>query len=273
MDRPAIRITSKDNQYLKLLRSLHSRKGRAESGLFLVEGLRLAEEAWLSGWPLQFGLLNEDAPESPRLRRLLAALTAAGLPFYSAPAALFAAAAATEHPQGLLLAAKQAASKPLPRLTRPAYYVYLDAVADPGNLGTIMRSAHAAGSAGLILGANSADPYNPKTVRAAMGALFRLPFCRVGGQEEALALFRNLGATAYAAAADGRDIRNLTAALQQTHVWLLGSEAAGVASFWTSAAALRVSLPMAEGAESLNVAAAAAVLFYQSLFAQSAAPV
>ena len=147
-------------------------------------------------------------------------------------------------------------------------YAFCDGVADPGNMGTIFRSAYAAGVSGLILGPDSADPYNPKVVRSAMGAIFRMPFYRAVDEKDAFAAVDNLNLPVYASAMAGQDIRQTGDALRRPHIWVLGSEARGVSETWLKRADMKVSLPMREEAESLNVAVAAGVLFYQSFFAK-----
>lgn len=255
-------ITSKDNQKLKLIRSLHLKKHRYDTGLFLAEGLRLAEEAALSA-DCVFFLFSEDALTQPRAAALLTELQDRGAECLRVNEALFASVAATENPQGVLAVCR------MPELALPApgpWFAYCDGLHDPGNLGSVMRSAAAAGCSGLLLSPDTADPWNPKTVRASMGAVFRLPLWRAASDAAALAAMNELDATPLVTAMDGEDIRRCGDLLRLTHCWVLGSEAAGVSPFWREHAARTVSLPMAEGAESLNVSCAAAVLFYQSFF-------
>ena len=99
-----------------------------------------------------------------------------------------------------------------------------------------------------------------------MGGLFHLPLARTKSNEAALAVVRQLGLSILVTAMDGVDIRQAALWLRQPHLWVLGSEATGVSAFWRQQADSSISLPMREGAESLNVAAAATVLFYQSFF-------
>lgn len=126
-------------------------------------------------------------------------------------------AAATEHAQGVLTAVH------LPMLQRPIdnanWYVYADTIADPGNLGTIWRSAHATGASALLLSADSVDPFNPKVVRASMGAAFKLPVYRCQDNTDALALMEELGLARLCARANGMDVRDCGSFLLQPHVW------------------------------------------------------
>jgi RNA methyltransferase, TrmH family len=255
-------INSKDNQYLRLARSLQQKKGRIASGCFLIEGIRLAEEALSCLLPICFAIVAEDADS--RILALARELDGSNIAVYQVSPALLAGITATEHSQGIAMVASLPKNNPLPEGGH--CYALCDGIADPGNLGTIIRSAYAAGLAGLMLTDGCADLYNPKTVRAAMGALFRLPVYAAVSGEEAYALARSRGLMVYITDADGRDIRSCDAELKKPHLWVLGSEAEGVSPYLRETADLSVSLPMREGAESLNVASAAAVLFYQSFF-------
>jgi TrmH family RNA methyltransferase len=253
-------ITSRDNQYVKLARSIKSRKGRMESGCFLLEGVRLAEEALKAGWPLKYALVSEQALTNQRLLDALAGLQKQQVPTYTLPPGLFAQAADTEHSQGLLLIAQlppQAQALP----SGVDFLLLADRLADPGNLGTIMRTAWAAGVDALLLSPGCADPYSPKAARASMGAVLHLPLLHYEDEAAMFKLLQERGLVLYAAAADGQS-RYDAVPLDKPLIWLLGAEAAGLCPFWRQAATHSVYLPMAKGAESLNVAAAAAVLLY-----------
>lgn len=261
-------ITAKDNRKLKLIRGLRLKKRRSGEGLFLAEGLRLAEEAAARG-DCRFVLFAREALDEPRFSRLEQAFRQRGVECLYTTAALFDSVAATDNPQGVLAVCR------VPEMAEPekgGWFAYCDGLSDPGNLGAIMRSAAAAGCSGLLLSAAAADPWNPKAVRASMGAVFRLPLWRASSDAQALALLRKLKLTPLVTAMDGRDIRSCHSLLRQPHCWILGSEAEGVSPFWRRPDLIAVSLPMAEGAESLNVSCAASVLFYQSFFSAGILP-
>lgn len=262
MDLPL--ITSRDNQYVKVGCSLKNKKGRRHSGCFLLEGLRLAEEALAASWPVSYALVNEEAQSQPRIRELVSGLLLRQTPVFALPPGLFAQASDTEHSQGLLLVARlpqKSTALPPVKPSRDDFFVLADRLADPGNLGAIMRTAWAAGVDGLLLTSGCADPYSPKAARASMGAVLRLPVLLFEDEVALLAKLQERGLTIYAATAEG-EYRYDTAPLAQPLVWLLGAEATGLSPFWRKAAAHSVYLPMAPGAESLNVAATAAVLLY-----------
>lgn len=264
-------ITSKDNQYLKMARATHTKKGRDEYGCYMLEGLRLVGEALDYGIPAFYAFFSESALTDSRIAALAEQVEQRRIACAVISDELFTGISATEHPQGAALLANFL----VPALHMPDEeqncFIYTDNISDPGNLGTIIRTAHAANAAGLILSRESADVYNPKVLRSGMGATFKLPMYRAGQNQQALELMRDIGLNIYVAAAAGVDIREAALDLTAPHVWVLGSEAAGADPFWIEQADALVRLPMKEGAESLNVAAAAAVLLYQSYFAFSAA--
>jgi len=253
-------ITSRENQYVKLAASLKTSKGREQNGCFLLEGLHLAEEAIHTAWPLRYALIDANLAGHPRLLTILQYLSGQHIPIYTLPPALFQQTADTQHSQGLLLIVDlPPAAQALPR--KADFLLLTDRLADPGNLGTIMRTAWAAGAQGLLLTPGCADPYSPKVTRASMGAVLRLPLLRFAEETEMLNLLKQRGLALYAACADGASRYDQTP-LTQPLVWLFGAEASGLSAFWRENATQSVYLPMANGAESLNVASAAAVLLY-----------
>ena len=147
-------ITSKDNQKLKLIRGLHLKKRRYDTGLFLAEGLRIAEEAARAA-DCVLALFSEDALREPRVAGLVQELQDRGAECLRVSDALFASVAATENPQGVLAVCR------IPEQVLPAsgpWFAYCDGLRDPGNLGSVMRSAAAAGCGGLLLSPDTADP-------------------------------------------------------------------------------------------------------------------
>ncbi len=256
-------ISSRDNQFLKLARALEQKKVREQQGLFLVEGVRLAEEALTADVHLSFALFAPEALATPRSSAIAAACAAAGTDCFQVREALLQQISQTQHSQGVLLVAQKAPPIPPEQLPQDGCLLVLDRLADPGNLGTILRTAHAAGAKGVLLTPGCADLYNPKAVRAAMGAVFKLPVLACATEVQALTLLQTQNRHIYAAAAGGEDLFRLPR-LTTPVAWVLGAEADGVSDFWLAAAHKKVGLPMTAGAESLNVAAAAAVFLYET---------
>ena len=257
-----IEIRAKENARLKEMRALASKKGRQKTDRLLVEGMRLAQSAWESGCQIDYAVCTAAA--AAKADALLTGLEQRQIPCYLVSEGLLATVSATEHSQGLVLVARRPA---LPLPAGEGYWLILDRVADPGNVGTILRSAHAAGAQAVLLGPGCADPDNPKAVRASMGAVFYLPRYQASEEELArLCAVRRL--PLYVAAGEGENIYAHQDRLQSPHAWVLGSEAQGVGAFWRQQAAGCYRLPMRRAAESLNVAAAASVLLYLSAAAQ-----
>lgn len=252
-------IASTTNPHVKRLRSLRDlpRERRSERSLFL-EGVRLVRDALASGVAPRLALYAPDLLQrTPEGAALLAQLT--GHPgCYEASPAVVAAAAATQHPQGVVAAFPWPEHKP-----RPGLRLVLDAVQDPGNVGTLLRSAEAAG-VGLVLCARStADVSSPKVLRAAMGAHFSLPFradldwAQIGDE---------LSACPVVYAADAQAAMPYYAAdWKQPAALIVGSEAHGVSAEGLSYATHCISIPMVGRTESLNAGVAGSVILFEAL--------
>lgn len=248
-------ITSRGNPLVKMLRKAASRGIATPDGFALAESPRLLEEALLAGIDIRGVFATEAA--RPKLERMLP--PHGNITLRILDEKLFRECATTTHPQGVLTLVK------LPRSNREVVLgglaVVLDSVQDPGNAGTIVRSAEAFGASGVIFLKGAASPTNPKTLRAAAGSLFRLPFLYGVDREEFLAAAGMAGTKLYAAAAHG-DVAVGDADFSGSAAVVIGSEAHGVAPVLLNAATA-VSAPT-ERVESLNAAVAAAVILYEA---------
>jgi TrmH family RNA methyltransferase len=252
-------ITSTHNPKLQQIRRLLSQpKARREARAFVAEGVRLVEEAFQAGWKFQQVLWSDDLNQAGRGRGrdLLAALTAAGISCEQADAAILQSISDTQTPQGIL-AVVEMASLPLP--PNPDFVLVLDNLRDPGNLGTILRTASAAGVQGVLLSPGCADPFNPKVVRSAMGAHFHLPTIPIEWPEisQKLAVIPT-----YLTDAAG-DLPYTQANFRAPLALIIGSEAEGAGTEARQLAQHRLSIPMPGHAESLNAAIAAAILMFE----------
>ena len=242
-------ITSLKNPKVTTWKSLKDRKGRRETGCFLVEGRKMVEEALASAFPVE-AVLVDDA-------RLEEFTLPAGIPAYSMPGYVLAVVCDTKTPQGIAAIVRMAevplAGKRL---------VAMDGVQDPGNVGTIWRTADAFGCDGLILLSGCADPYSAKTVRSSMGAVFRLPVytATAGEMKEALAAAHIplYGAALRDDTLDARDVDYTRSAIA------IGSEGRGLTEEMLTLCDRTVRIPMAERCESLNAAIAATVLLWEA---------
>jgi len=246
-------------------RKLTRRSGRDAAGLFLAEGRQAVVEALAEPAGVREVFATEGAADAHR-----ALLASAAVPVRLITDKAAAVLSETVTPQGLVAVcalrdvALEAATAPPPRLA-----VALAELADPGNAGTILRTADACGAGAVVFGAGSADPYGGKAVRASAGSLFHVDVVRGAPLGDAIDGFRAAGVTVLAADGGGEAaLDELTAELTGSVLWLFGNEARGVPADLAARADARVRIPMRGRAESLNLAAAAAICLYATQLAQ-----
>jgi TrmH family RNA methyltransferase len=246
------------------VRDLQRRKARGRRGLAVVEGVRLVEEALAAGLEFKGALVAPELARTTRGQSLAAELASHAVPIEEVGSRAFAELAGTETPQGIL-AIVQPRAWALNDVTGGPILV-VDGVQDPGNVGTLIRTAHALGASASLLLRGSADPMNPKALRAAMGATFRHPVVQLD-DAPFIAWGRERGVLLWAAAADGVPLpRALEARTwKELIAVMVGNEGAGIRPHLNELAAQRVAIPLARGAESLNVAVAAGILLYEVL--------
>jgi TrmH family RNA methyltransferase len=237
-------------------RRLQRRRERDHSGLFLVEGPQAVREALAAGLVTELFVAEgrEVGPTAPDVR--VTPVTAQGL----------AALAETVTPQGVVAVARQC-DVSLTEALGGDLVVVLAGIADPGNAGTVLRTADAAGARAVVFPDGTVDPYNGKCVRASAGSLFHVSVVRGGTLEATMATLKASGLTVLAADARGeRDLDSMLddGGLRGRTAWLFGSEAHGLPAGVAAAADARVRVPIHGRAESLNLAAAAAVCLYAS---------
>ncbi len=248
------RITSAKNPAARLLRSLRDRKGREAEGMFLVEGEKLIGEALDCG--LDIGELIADDDHAAAAE----AFAARGARAHLAPRSLLESVCDTRTPQGICAAFALPAPVPTDRL--PDRVVALDGTQDPDNVGTIWRTADAAGFQGMLFGGGCADPLSPKVQRAAMGSGFRVPFAHADDLPAALADLAGRGYGIVASDLRGQDFYARPDPGPR-FVLVIGNEARGISDATRAAATMLVKLPMRGGAESLNAAVAAGIMMYE----------
>ena len=244
-----------------MIRDLHRRRGRERRGLALAEGVRLVEEALDAGLPVRGAAISPALEGTIRGKALKRALEQRGVRLEAVSDDDLEALADTEHPQGVVAVVEPRRWSLEDIEAAPGRPVLLlDGVQDPGNVGTILRSALGLGAAGVIALKGTAELTNPKVVRGSMGALFRLPAVP-SDVETYLPWARERGVETWVAAADGTPIEPGACRGHQGVVGLaLGNEGAGVSAALEATASRRVAIRLAPGAESLNVAVAAAIL-------------
>lgn len=253
-------ITSTKNPNVKHLRSLMtSRQARRHERLFVLEGVRLFEEALKSNAEIAIAVYNpEQLAATERGRALLQAISTRRA-MHEAPAEVLAAVSDTVTPQGIIAAVAWLEREP----ELHGIQLVLDAVQDPGNVGTLLRSAEATSISQVICITGTADVYSPKVVRSAMGAHFRLPIVQDIGWDEAPALL--VGADNVYAAVVGASMPYYAADWRQPSAIIVGNEANGVSEAGLAVATKPISIPMAAAVESLNAAVAGSVIMFEAL--------
>jgi TrmH family RNA methyltransferase len=255
-------------------RRLHRRRDRDQVRRFLAEGPKAVREA-LSGPAAVVELFGTPAALD-RHHELTAAAARAGVPVSAVTDDGLAALAETVTPQGLVAVCAHV-DVPLPAALRtaPRLVAVLAEIRDPGNAGTVLRTADAAGAAAVVFAGEAVDPYNGKCVRASAGSLFHLDVVRSPDVAAAATALRGSGLRVLAATGHGEaDLDALAddGTLAEPTAWLFGSEAHGLPAELLAAADARVRVPIHGRAESLNLAAAAAVCLYASARAQAQRP-
>ncbi len=245
---------------VKAARKLTQRKHRAEHRLFLAEGAKALTEALEAGCAREVFATAAASSAYDGLRRVV---TDRGLPWQVAEVDAVASLSGTVTPQGLVAVCRFLDVPPAELVAGDGFLAVCADVRDPGNAGTVIRTADAAGAAGVVLAGHSVDAYNDKTVRATVGSLFHLP---IALQADLAALVQTLHEEGWTVlAADGAgdtDLFDAEGLLTGKVAWLFGNEAWGLPSDLAAVADHRVAIPILGRAESLNLAAAAAVCLY-----------
>ncbi|MCL6558500.1 MAG: RNA methyltransferase [Firmicutes bacterium] len=272
-------IKSVHNPLVKYLQKLNRRKFREQEGRFLVEGIRFVEEALKSGWPVDKLIYSPDLLKSRRGADLLAAAAGENVKKVEVDQKIINVLASTETPQGVMalcLTAKWrvsdlAGARRNGKDKKDALVVVVDGVADPGNLGTIIRSADAFGAEGVVLMKGTVDLYNDKTMRSTMGSFFHLPVVSSAGVEELRGLLSEGGfGLLVGVPKGGVPVDRLD--LGRPLALVVGSEAAGPSGELLSLPHEKVTIPMPGRAESLNAAVAASLLMYEIVRQRNSQP-
>lgn len=256
-------ISSLSNATVKQIRALRHRKDREEAGTFFVEGIRLVGEALQMGASIQSLIVAPELLSSDFGRRLIAEQKAAGMPVIEVTQDVFASFSSKDGPQGLAAVVRQNWT-PLEQLRLDQeLWVALDEVADPGNLGTIMRTADAVGAAGVILIGRCTDPYDPGAVRASMGSIFAMRLVRATYEEFGVwkrTFHYPVAGTSGTGSVDYQELR-----YPRPLIILSGSEREGLHPELLALCDHLVRIPMTGRCDSLNLAVATSVVLYETL--------
>lgn len=255
-------ITSASNPLIKVLRSLDRKKGRNETGLFLAEGARLIEQAMSQGWQVETLVVSNAGAERAYVSELAARAQKQGARLIQVPDRLAGTIARKDNPQAVIAAIRQRDLElsDLPQ-DDPGLWIGLYECRDPGNLGTILRTADCAGSAGVIMIETCCDPYSVEAVRASMGSLFDVRLARASF--EAFDAWRKAAGLNMVAASVNGDTAHTGVDFLQPSLILMGNEQAGLPADVEAACDTLCLIPMRGGADSLNLAQATAIMLYE----------
>lgn len=256
-------ISSNKNPLIKEIRSLNKKKHRWENRLFIIEGLKIIEEAISNEIKIKNIIISDSFLE-----------TEEGICFYKRIShinnlvkvndSLFKSISDTENPQGIMAICEFNIRdiSEIDNFEKP-FMLFLDGIQDPGNMGTIIRTADAFNLDGLILGQGSVDPYNPKVVRSTMGSIFRVPLYICQDSIESIIGLKKKGFYIIASSLDGASIYNID--FNKKLLCIIGNEANGVNPEILKIAENKLKIPMPGSAESLNAGVAASIIMYESM--------
>lgn len=254
-------IKSRENHRLKELAKLcSSRRARRESRLFVLEGVRLCLDALSNGIRPKEAYLTREGLE--RLGGNVNLIEAACEACFLIDGAAAEKLSDTKHPQGIFLLCEMNQNVPSGSLCISRGILILSSLQDPGNVGTIFRSADAFGLGGVVLSADCPDPYSPKVLRSAMGSVFRLPFRIEEDLPAYLGRLRLQEVPVYAAALSEQSVSILDLPLQGAAV-VIGNEGNGLSDSVLAACEKKVTIPISARCESLNAAVAAAIFAWE----------
>ncbi len=246
-------------QKISQLKKLHSKKGREQSGQFLLEGWKSVQSAAEAGVEIDMLIYDEQKIEDPRL---IKKLERSVKELFVASARELSSISETVTSQGIVaVLPKRSSADLLPSvLRRPkALIVAVDSINDPGNLGTIIRTCDWFGADALLIGSNSVDLYNPKVVRATMGSIFHLPIIEDADLNVLIEQCRTARCSVFAAGLDGsEDVRNV--GFDPKSVVIIGSESHGISPEVSALADTKIMIPRFGKAESLNAAMACGII-------------
>ena len=255
-------VTAFSNATVKRLRSLRDKKARKAEGLFLAEGLRIIAEARDSGHLPEIVMFSPEGARHPLAAEIIASTEAAGGDAIETTPDILSKTSGKDNPQMLVAAYRQPETH-LHALDRSRAPIWLAAQAlrDPGNIGTILRTGDAVGAGGLILIDDSADPYSVEAVRASMGAIFTQQVARASWAEFVAWLRSGAGQLVGTSLNTDRDYLDVD--YQDPCFLLIGNEQQGLPAAYEEECDVLVKIPMAGRADSLNAAIAAAVMAFQ----------
>ncbi|MCR1949689.1 MULTISPECIES: RNA methyltransferase [unclassified Clostridium] len=254
-----IYIESKDNNFFKSTKKLKERRFRQKEGKFILEGFRLIEEAVKANMEVEYIVLSQGDEEKFNSSSLKETINGNNIYVFSNN--LFSQISSTEHPQGIVAVVK---NKEMSIDLKGKFFLVCDKVQDPGNLGTIIRTGHAAGVDGIILTKGTVDIYNDKTIRSTMGSIFYVP---IFYDNEDFSIIKELKYSGVSLVTTSlEESKNFFEEDLSGKIMLaVGNEGNGISNELFELANKKVKIPMPGGAESLNVAVATSIILFEKV--------
>ena len=253
-------IKSKENSKIKYVRSLNSKKGRDEQNAFIVEGIKFVNEAIKENTHIMYLIFSEKSLERAEIKELSRLSKEAGFETLVCDDNVFSSAADTINSQGVLAVIRK--NKYIKGIEDHKFAIFCDRIQDPGNLGTIIRTADAFGPAAVILNKGCVDAYNSKVVRASAGAIFRANFIQAEEDEEVMNSLLNSGYKIISTVVDSNysfeDIES-----SEKICIVIGNEGQGVSREIIKKSHMSITIKMSGRAESLNASIAAGISIYE----------
>lgn len=254
-------IKSKDNKLLKHFRKLKIKKCRQESNEFMIEGIRIIEEAVSAGAGIKYCLCSEEL-DGDRVKSLLKGMKDKNIKIYMVDSKLINDICDTENPQGIVAVIEKKKYEEEELFKNSDYLVVVDRIQDPGNLGTIIRTADAAGAHGIIISDGTVDPYSPKVLRSTMGSIFHVPVIFATDMIKAIDMLKARDFSVYVSSLEGSVPYHEEDYTGKT-VIVIGNEANGVSSSIIHRADRLIKILMPGKAESLNAGIAGGILMFE----------
>ncbi len=259
-----IRLTSSQNPLIKEVRALKNKSDREEKGRYFIEGVRFVEEALKENARIEYLMVSDTLSGDHAFEYLQKVIENTGLDCYLLPDSLFASISDTHTPQGILAVLELNRTELGSAELKDGLLIILDGIKDPGNMGSIIRTADAAGCAGVVVPDGCVDVYNPKVLRSTMGSVFHIPVYHCDDIADAVKIIKDHGFRLCASHLEG------SASIYDTDLTgsvalVIGSEAEGIGTETLKAADLLVRIPMKGRAESLNASVAAGIMIFEAM--------
>ena len=256
-------IKSSSNQYIKEVKKLNKKKDRTKKGLYFIEGVRIVEDAIKSKASVEYILYSDRLFQTEEGKRLFNIISEK-FRCYEIEHNLFKEVSDTENSQGVLAVVRMKEHTLDDIRKNKSFIIFLDKLQDPGNMGTIIRSADALGVSGIIVSKGSVDIYNPKVVRSTMGSIFHIPIVQIEDSIDTINKLKKDGVKILATTLDEANYC-YNVDLKEDILIIIGNEGRGISEDLINISNENVIIPMIGKSESLNVAMASSIIMYEVL--------